>query len=102
MAQPSSRSHALGPCGRLIVESLAEYGQHKGFKVFETNQNKAERVLRFFLAAFLIPAPFAAGESAYTYLAAGIGGIMLFNAFSGVCMTYKVFGVNTCSTQKSD
>ena len=102
MPQPSRRSQSLDPCWCLNVESLAEYGQQKGFKVFETNQNKAERVLRFILAAVLIPAPFVAGESTYTYLAAGVGGIMLFNAFSGVCMTYKMFGVNTCTTQKSD
>ena len=64
--------------------------------VLETNQNKPERVLRFLVALVLLPAPLLAGVSPYTVLAAGVGGVLLFNALSGSCLTYKMFGVNTC------
>ncbi len=64
--------------------------------MFETNQNKAERVLRALLAAVLLPAPLVSGESPYTFACAGVGAVLLFNAISGACMTYRAFGVNTC------
>ena len=64
--------------------------------MFETNQNTPERILRFLVAAVLLPAPFILEPGAYTYALAGVGGILLFNALSGACMTYKAFGVNTC------
>ena len=64
--------------------------------MFSTNQNTPERVLRLVLAVVLLPAPFVVGQSTYSMFAAGVGGIMLFNAVSGACMIYKAFGVNTC------
>ena len=64
--------------------------------MFDTNQNKPERVLRFLVALVLLPAPLLAGVSAYTVTAAVVGAILVFNALSGTCMTYKAFGVNTC------
>ena len=64
--------------------------------MFETNQNKPERVLRLLMALILLPAPFLAEQNIYTFVVAGVGGILLFNAISGACMTYKMFGVNTC------
>ena len=64
--------------------------------MFETNQNKPERILRFLVALVLLPAPFLMEQNAYTFIAAGVGGILVFNALSGTCMTYKLFGVNTC------
>lgn len=70
--------------------------------MFETNQNKAERILRLLISAALIPAPFLMEPNAYTYVLAGLGGILLFNAVSGACMTYKMFGVNTCSLPDND
>ena len=65
--------------------------------MFSTNQNTPERVLRLILAALLIPAPFVVGQSTYSMVAAGVGGILLFNAVSGACMIYKALGVNTCA-----
>ena len=65
-------------------------------ELFKTNQNKAERILRFILSLFLIPAPITLGSSTYTLILCGVGAILLFNAISGACMIYKVFGVNTC------
>ena len=70
--------------------------------MFETNQNKPERILRFIVAVVLLPAPFLLEPNLYTYIVAGFGGIMLFNAASGACMTYKMFGVNTCSLPNDD
>ena len=70
--------------------------------MFETNQNKPERVLRFLLAMVLLPAPFIVGQTAYGVVAGVVGAVLLFNAVSGACMTYKAFGVNTCELPKSD
>tara|TARA_B110000003_G_scaffold266731_1_gene294143 strand:+ start:1923 stop:2129 length:207 start_codon:yes stop_codon:yes gene_type:complete len=63
---------------------------------FKTNQNKAERILRFIVSVFLIPAPIIIGASTYTFIICGVGAILLFNAISGACMIYKIFGVDTC------
>ena len=67
-------------------------------ELFKTNQNKAERILRFILSLFLIPAPIIIGFSTYTFIIFGVGAILLFNAISGACMIYKLFGVDTCKT----
>ena len=67
-------------------------------KLLKTNQNKAERILRFILSLFLVPAPIILGSSTYGFILSGVGAILLFNAISGACMIYKVFGVNTCQT----
>ena len=64
--------------------------------MFETNQNKPERILRFLVALVLLPAPFIVGQGPYSLIAAGVGGVLMFNAISGTCLTYKAFGVNTC------
>ena len=64
--------------------------------MFETNQNKPERILRLLIALLLLPAPLLVGSNAYTFAIAGVGAILLFNALTGTCMTYKMFGVNTC------
>ena len=68
--------------------------------MFETNQNKPERILRFLVALVLLPAPFVLEQTTYTLLSGGMGGILIFNALSGTCMTYKMFGVNTCTLPK--
>ena len=72
----------------------------KGENMFETNQNKPERVLRFLITVLLLPAPFVLEQNVYTIIVAAVGGILLFNAVSGTCMTYKMFGVNTCKIPK--
>ena len=68
--------------------------------MFETNQNKSERILRILISLFLLPAPFLVDANAYTYALAVLGGILLFNGVSGTCMTYKMFGINTCALPK--
>ena len=67
-------------------------------ELFKTNQNKPERVLRFIVALFLLPAPIVLGSTLYAFILCGIGSILLFNAVSGACMIYKVLGVDTCNT----
>ena len=64
--------------------------------LLKTNQNKSERILRLITSLFLLPAPMLLGQSLYTLVLCSIGGILLFNALSGACMIYKIFGVNTC------
>ena len=64
--------------------------------MFETNQNKPERVLRLLVSLVLIPAPLLLEQNTYTIIIGAVGAILLFNAVSGTCMTYKMFGVNTC------
>ena len=73
-----------------------------GSNMFETNQNKPERVLRILIALILLPAPFVLVQNVYTFILAGVGGILLFNGLSGSCLTYKMLGVNTCPLPKDD
>ena len=65
-------------------------------ELFKPNQNKAERVLRFIVALFLIPAPLIHGPTSYSLLLCAVGIILLFNALVGTCMIYKTMGINTC------
>ena len=67
-------------------------------EIFKANQNKAERILRLIVSLFLIPAPIILGPSTYSFIICCVGAILLFNAISGACMIYKVFGVDTCKT----
>ena len=67
-------------------------------ELFKPNQNKAERVLRFIVALFLIPAPLIQGRTSYSLILCAVGIILLFNALVGTCMIYKTFGINTCKT----
>ena len=68
--------------------------------MFETNQNKPERILRLLIALILLPAPLLVESNAYSLVIAGVGAILLFNAVTGTCMTYKVLGVSTCRLPK--
>jgi hypothetical protein len=61
-----------------------------------TNQNKAERLVRLIVPIFLLPAPFIYQNNPFAIIQSIIGGILLFNAFSGMCIIYRFFGANTC------
>ena len=65
-------------------------------KFFTTNQNKAERVVRFIVAIFLLPAPLLFENNPFAIAQAIVGSVLIFNAFSGVCIIYRLFGANTC------
>ena len=70
-------------------------------KLFETNQNKAERIARFIVSLFLIPAPLIICScSIYAIILCVVGSILLFNALIGTCYIYRFFGVNTCDIKK--
>ena len=63
---------------------------------FKPNQNNSERVARFVISLFLLPAPIILGTSNYALLICGVGGVLLFNSVVGTCVIYKFFGINTC------
>tara|TARA_B000000557_G_scaffold258233_1_gene252417 strand:+ start:462 stop:668 length:207 start_codon:yes stop_codon:yes gene_type:complete len=65
-------------------------------ELFKTNQNNAERILRFIVAMFLVPAPLFLGFTTYGIILCSVGLILLFNALVGTCMIYKLLGVDTC------
>ena len=65
-------------------------------KNFETNQNTAERVVRFFVAIFLLPAPLVFENNPFAISQAVVGGVLIFNALTGRCVIYRLFGANTC------
>ena len=66
-------------------------------EMLKTNQNNAERVLRFIVAMFLVPAPLVLGFTTYAIVLCSVGGILLFNALVGTCMIYRIMGVDTCN-----
>ena len=65
-------------------------------KIIINNQNKTERLVRFIISLFLIPAPIIYGYNIFSIIQLIVGGILLFNAISGMCTIYRLFGVNTC------
>ena len=65
-------------------------------QLFLTNQNKAERIVRFILSLFLLPSFFLLEQTFYSTLLGGVGIILLFNAAVGTCFIYRFFGASTC------
>jgi hypothetical protein len=65
-------------------------------KFIVTNQNKGERLVRLIVSIFLLPALFIYQNNPFAIIQSIIGGILLFNAFSGMCIIYRFFGANTC------
>lgn len=63
---------------------------------FKPNQNNSERIARFIISLFLLPAPIILGTSNYALVLCGVGGVLLFNSVVGTCVIYKIFGINTC------
>ena len=68
-------------------------------KIFKTNQNTPDRVLRFILAIFLISAPFVLEQTNYTYLICALGGTLLINALIETCYIYRILGIDTYKLQ---
>ena len=66
-------------------------------KLLVTNQNKSERIARFMISIFLIPAPFIYGYELFSILQAVVGGVLVFNSVSGMCAIDRIFGANTCN-----
>ena len=63
--------------------------------IFKVNQSKKERLLRFIIG-IAITIPFFTHRHTFSYVLIVIGGILIFNAISGVCMIYKLFGYSSC------
>ena len=53
-------------------------------KIIINNQNKTERIVRFIISIFLLPAPIIYGCTIFSIIQMIVGGILLFNAFSYV------------------
>ena len=60
------------------------------------NQNNEERITRFVISLFLLPSPLIFGYETFPIVQSIVGGILLFNALSGMCTIYRLFGTNTC------
>ena len=65
-------------------------------KLLVINQNDSERIARFIISIFLIPAPFIYGYELFSVAQAVVVGILLFNSISGMCAIYRIFNANTC------
>ena len=68
-----------------------------GFKLIITNQSNKDRIIRLVISILLIATSILVniGEF-YSIMAISISGVLLFNAISGNCYIYRVFGINTC------
>ena len=70
--------------------------------LFVTNQNNTDRIIRAVVSVLLILFYFVAPSNIDNTLAnigLGISGVLLFNAVSGNCYIYRVFGISTCSIE---
>mgnify|MGYP005726867653 FL=1 len=73
--------------------------EESGFKILVTNQSNIERIIRAVIAVVLILAYLTISSSVNNSIALvglGVAGVLLFNAASGNCYIYRVFGINTC------
>ena len=59
------------------------------------NHDKEERVVRLILSVFLLTATFIYQNNPFAIIQSLISGVLLFNAFSGMCVIYRFFGANT-------
>ena len=65
-------------------------------KILFKNQNKNERITRFIISLFLIPTPIIYGLDYFSIIQFSVAVVLIFNAFSGICVLYRIFGINTC------
>lgn len=63
--------------------------------MFKINQSNKERVVRAIIGILLL-IPFFMNANLLSYILLATGGILIFNAVSGVCMIYKMFGYSSC------
>ena len=63
--------------------------------MFKINQSNKERVIRAIIGILLL-IPFFMNANLLSYILLATGGILIFNAVSGVCMIYKMFGYSSC------
>ncbi len=65
-------------------------------KIFLKNQNKSERFTRLIASLFLVPSSLIYDIDYFSITQSIVGGVLLFNAVSGMCVIYRIFNVNTC------
>ena len=65
-------------------------------KIFLKNQNKSERFTRLIVSLFLVPSSLIYDIDFFSITQSIVGGVLLFNAASGMCVIYRIFTVNTC------
>lgn len=67
------------------------------------NISKADRLIRFVLAAaFFAIFYFEVVPGTLTYVALGLGIIMLFTSIANWCAIYALFGISTCPSPKTE
>ena len=71
------------------------------FKFLIKNQSNKDRAIRVIISFILIPIPLFFGETAWTMFAGFLGVGLLFNALSGNCYAYRLFGVSSCKIPKN-
>ena len=72
-----------------------------GFKLLITNQSSNERIIRAVIGVIVIGATYFVG-SPWFMIGSIIGATLLFNAISGNCYIYRMFGFSTCSIPETD
>ncbi|WP_027891359.1 YgaP family membrane protein [Calidithermus chliarophilus] len=65
------------------------------------NEGTADRVIRLVLSAVFFTLAFTVTAGVWTYVAAGLGVLMLATAAVGYCPLYALLGVNTCAVRKA-
>ena len=66
----------------------------------KSNIGNTERIIRGLAGAGLLAFGIVGGlEAMMSYIAMGVGVVLLFTAFTGFCPPYAIFGINTCSSK---
>ena len=75
--------------------------ENNGFKLFVTNQSNTERIIRAVIAVILIIAGYFVGSPVFE-VGLMVAGVLIFNAVSGNCYIYRMFGFSTCPIPESN
>ena len=75
--------------------------EQNGFKIFIKNKSDRERMIRAVIAIIAIVATYFVG-SPWFEIGAIVGGALLFNAISGNCYIYRMFGFSTCPLPEAE
>jgi len=84
------------------LSSLTNYNYIRQMKFIIKNQNNKDRAIRLIISLLLIPSPLIFGEMRWTMFAGWLGIALLFNALSGNCYAYRLFGINSCKIPKKN
>ena len=75
--------------------------ENNGFKLFVKNQSNTERIIRAVIAVILIIAGYFVGSPVFE-VGQMVAGVLIFNAVSGNCYIYRMFGFSTCPIPESN